>query len=295
MNKKLKAEFNSLVDLSVLVQTYEEIAATRMRKVKNTVLQNRTFLSDLNNIYGYIETNYKNDVLKINIKKKLQLSNKLKGKVHIFLSANTGLYGEIMRNTFSLFDKETSKSHDNLVIIGRVGKKLYDEKHSDGKYQYFDFTDGVINQNTIKDILSYCMQYEEITVYHGLFISILSQKPVATKVTGDAAAVLADKSINDQLSKTSHIPSEDIFEPTLIDIVDFFERQILSALFEQSMYESNLSKFAARMLSLDLASSRITTNLKNTNFKLQKSQHNTLNRKQLDLMVSVMTIGDKTI
>ena len=288
ITKKLRSEYNGLIDLNVLVTTYEEIAATRMRKTKNTVLQNRTFLSDLNNIYGYVRNIYKGDIVKINIKKKLNVLNKTKGGVSVLLSANTGLYGSIVRSTFDLFEKETKSTYDDIVIIGRIGKKLYDMFDKNKTYKYIDFTDGFISHDATKELLDYCLKYENINVYHGLFVSILTQEAVDTKVTGDFGAQSTKNTERSAQLSNYKVPAEDIFEPSLTSIVDFFERQILSAIFEQALYESNLSKFAARMLSLDMATSRIANNLKTTNFKMQKARHNFMEHQQLSVLTGML-------
>ncbi len=293
INKKIKSDLNNLLDLNVLITTYEEIAAMRMRNIKNTVLANRNFLSDLNNIYGYVKTNYNVDLLKINLKRKLHIGKKTKGSVYVLLSSNTGLYGDIVKQTFDLFEVDIKDKKPDIVIVGKIGKEIYDEKYPNTDYKYFELTDGVVNAELASDIVAYCLQYDNITVYHGLFSSILSQSPIADKVTGEEMHKTSDKNATNNSKAPVKVSAEDIFEPSLDEIIQFFDKQILSSLFEQTLYESSLSKFAARMLNLDSASSRIANSLKRTNFIIQKYSHRSANKSQQDLQISLNLVqGD---
>jgi ATP synthase F1 gamma subunit len=289
MNKnKLTEEMAILSSIHTIVETYEEIAAMRMRKVKKSVLQNREFLSGLNEIFQQVEHSYAEEIEALHKGRQRgnssvpSISNNGK-TVHVLLSANTGLYGDLIKKTFSLFVKESVESNSDMAIIGRLGRNLFEESVSARntgtmEYTYFDLPDSIQISNEIKKIFNFLVQYKNIVVYHGIFRNILSQIPTKSYIARDI--------LQTEMSE-NEARVECIFEPTIENIVSFFENQILSALFEQSVYESNLSKYASRMISLDYASVNIESKIKSTKYQRKKLNHGLVNSKQLSLMTGM--------
>ena len=78
-----------------------------------------------------------------------------------------------------------------------------------------------------------------------------------------------------------------LIEPSIEEVLDFFEQQILAAVFEQSLHESSLSKFASRMVSLNYANENIRNSLKSLKFKNLKLKHFLANAQQLELMSGI--------
>jgi F0F1-type ATP synthase gamma subunit len=56
--RELKREKDFLINLRTIMETYEEIAATRMTRVRTSVLQNRNFLLGLNSIFKQVRFSY---------------------------------------------------------------------------------------------------------------------------------------------------------------------------------------------------------------------------------------------
>ena len=78
-----------------------------------------------------------------------------------------------------------------------------------------------------------------------------------------------------------------LFEPSVEEVAKYFEEQVLSSVFEQVTYESNLSKFASRMVSLYSASDNIKKSLKRVDFSMKKYKHKVFNSKQITTLSSV--------
>jgi len=266
----LKDELSDMGGFLNMIEAYEEISAIRMRKVKRSVLSRREFLQGLNEAFSYIIYSY--SVYKKALKKKLQtdILNTNGRNVLILLSSNTGLYGDIILNVFNLFanDANRSDSKTDLVITGRLGKKLYDSSGLKKDFKYFEMSDAASNDEDIKKLLEYITDYTNVTVYHGVFKSLLAQNPQKTFVTGEVVSI--EKSLEGY-------DKQFIFEPSVEKVAEYFEKQILSLIFEQSLFESSLSKFASRMVSLDTAASNISSRLSTLNFGLKKTKHKKTN------------------
>ncbi len=271
LNKKsLQNEMSVLLSMQEIVNAYEEIAAMRMRKVKKSVLQNRDFLSGLNILYSRVWYTYLHEHKKKAVKSLIGGNGKT---ISILVSANTRLYGDIIKKSFNLFIKDVNDANTDVVVLGKLGKQFMVESGSTKPYKYFDINDTVSDRDSMKDVLAYILTYTNIIVYHGLYVSVLNQEATRTFVTGKALDI-QETTGNKELSC--------LIEPSTEEVAQFFEKQILSSVFEQSMFESSLSKYASRMISLDLASDNIHAFLKSTKFQMVKLRHLINNTKQTE-------------
>jgi ATP synthase F1 gamma subunit len=266
--KFLKLELVSTRDFLTMVEAYEEISAIRMRKVKKSILERREFMQGLNEAFAYIAYAYKiyKDSLKGKVKEEVLNTN---GKaIAVLLSSNTGLYGDVVRSTFDLFQKEVRNKETDIAIVGRMGKRYYDSSGLKKPYSYFDMSDNGIDEPNIKKLLDYIVDYAEVIVYHGVFKSILYQEASETHVTGELMKM--EQTLDSYDTRF-------LFEPSVEKVAEHFEKQISSLIFEQTVFESSLSKFASRMVSLDKAAGNINSKAGFLDFNLKKSKHRDIN------------------
>lgn len=292
--KETQEDLIFLKDFHDLMETYEEIAAIRMRKVKKSVLMEREFLKGLSDVFKFVEMAYDTFLIKLGqLKKGKRHFLKTNGKdVRVLLSSNMGLYGEIIHKTINEYIKDVKPGKADIVVIGKVGKRMIESLLPGREFQYFDFSDSGIDDENMKRILDYILQYRNIYVYHGYFRSILDQKPVVTNVTGDISK-FAGYEETVELTQEKEEQKFGFFEPSIEDVAAFFETQTLSVIFEQAVNEASLSKFASRMVTLDIAVDNINNKIKTTNFNLKKLKHRNFNRKQITLISSVFALNLK--
>lgn len=230
--KSLIEEREILVGLQSLVEVYEEVSAARMQKVRGAVLSSRQFLEDMMSVFGKVREVYK--------KKGFSGLAKNGRMVAVLLSANSGLYGDIVDRTFEKFSQFIQSSECDVVVVGKLGVRMMADRKVNKLYNYYDFPDDNVEPESFHLMMRYLLQFEKIVVFYGKFGSILVQDPVMTTVSGE----------NLETKKTGE-RVEYIFEPTVEEIARIFEGQILSSLFEQTLHESQLAKFASRLLNLD--------------------------------------------
>lgn len=262
-NNKLK-EFSML---DTIIDAYEEITAMQMRKIRDVVLRSRDFLMEVNGIYQEVKSTYKKDIEK---KKKLVRNGKT---IYVLLSANEGLSGNITKNTFQIFSATQEKQKSDMAIIGKIGLNLaQDEKLS--SYTYFDLPESKNDTESIKKILNHLLQYEKVYICYSKFQNLMAQESTIINITGDIP------------TNQQPVAIKYIFEPTLPAVMSFFETEIFSSLFYQTLSESELAKYASRMMSLDKTHDTIKNNISNLIFMKQKVQHQLINKKQLAFMAS---------
>jgi len=280
--KEITEEFDRISTLKDVLETYEEIAAQRMQNTRSSVLAGRLFIAELNYIFQEVKSSHRDEMLKRMKTRHIKDPGKLtfierNGKtLYVLLSSNSGLFGDIIKKTFNLFLDLIKKENADAAIIGRIGLELFKEAGLLTTYNYFDFPDNRVDNQALKKIISYILAYERIFIVYGRFENIVSQKPIVTGVSGDP---LAQEQTKTQVKY--------FFEPSLDKIMKFFEAEIFSSLFEQTVFESQLAKFASRMTSLELRVENIKDILKDVALKKEKIRHRIINKKQLETFSSM--------
>jgi len=280
-SRDIKDEIESVTALQSLVDAYEEIASTRMKKTRDSVLVNREFLDEIGKIFDEVRRSYINEVKRLARKRKSISGEKItflahNGKtVSVLLSSNTGLYGAIVKRTFDLFMDEVRSGSTEVTIAGRHGLALFLDEEPTKPYTFFELPDYNVGTIELSDLIKHIVQYEEIHVFYGKFINVVKQDPTMLSVS-------AEISLEEEKPKVSEVTY--LFEPSLEKILVYFETEIFASLFEQAVRESELAKYASRFLAMDRATGNIKEELKKLEFDDLRVRHGLVNRKQLNSM-----------
>ncbi|PIV08120.1 hypothetical protein COW57_00390 [Candidatus Roizmanbacteria bacterium CG17_big_fil_post_rev_8_21_14_2_50_39_7] len=226
--RQLKTNFEFLETIRSLCVAYEQISVMKMKKIKDAVLYTRGFYDELSEVYLQMKKTYKHQVMtlarqnQIKDPQKLLLMGKNEKTVDILLSANNKLYGDILNKVFYKFVEEIRNKNTDLVIIGRLGKKMYDDLGSKKAYTYFEIPDTDLTINDLKPVINNIIKYSKINVFFGRYESFFSQLALNKNITGDIM-MGNDRDLKD--NKFYY------FEPNLEKILLFFETQIFSNFF----------------------------------------------------------------
>ena len=280
--KEIVREIDFLNTLQTILETYEEIAATRMARIRTSVLGSRDFLLEINAIFQQVKSSYQAAIERLLKKKKIKDASKLtfvkrNGKtLYIFVSANTGLYGDIIKKTYDVFIDNLKKTPGDVVIMGKLGVEIFKADKVSIPYTYFDFPDNKIDNSILKKITEHIIQYEKVLVFYEQFNTVISQSPIVTNISGDPLPW-----------EKGGLQAKYFFEPSLQKIMEFFEKEIFGSIFQQTIFESELAKFAARMVSLDYASTNTKDRLKQVVLAKNRIKHQEDNKKQLEKFASM--------
>lgn len=285
VESQIENQISELKTFKLLTQAYTEIASIRMRKIRDSVLKNREYMASLDDVFTDVRVSYARDVLRLGSitqrkgDKITFLSHNGK-TVGVFLSANTGLYGDIIERTFQIFLEDVKRDDLEVTIVGRLGEQMYKSRGPKEEYTFFDLSDKSIEHDQLSTIIKHLVQYEEIRVYYPTFQSAVNQQP--SKYVISAETPLSE--IEKKNSEKSHY----LFEPSLKEILSFFEKEIFASLLDQTIRESQLAKFAARIMALDRAGENIKDRLKDLRVEKLKAAHRTANIKQAERIISLM-------
>jgi len=297
----VKRKLKDVLALNDLVSSLEELSAMRYRKTKGNVLTTRSYLDEINFIYRQVKNNYKK-LLATNEqsigKKNKSYSTSVevtfrpttKGTVYVFLSANGGLFGDVVTRNFMNFKNYLSRiPADEVVVVGTVGQRLYEFSQFKEKYpyKYFNLSDSSSDRDNLDKILRYCLDFKTIVIFYTRYIEILNQKPVADSDTGD---IVFEEAMSTFEAEQPLLDRDYLFEPNIEQVLGLFENQMVNTLFEQKILESGLSKFTSRMVELDTASQKIKENLKKYQLDYQRIKHIESNRKASVQISGAMTL-----
>jgi ATP synthase F1 gamma subunit len=284
--KIILEELESLNSLKELAESYEEIAAIQMQKIKDSVLKTRDFLSDISDIFVDLKSSYQREVNDLMVKIKqggknlmpiLQKKNKL---LMVYLSSNGRLYGSVTKKTFDLFTEDL-KTHPtdkvDILVIGSAGKEMFENSSVKRPFEYFEIPDNNIGINHIKIAMKKYLQYEKVHVYYGKFGNVVKQNAISTSISGEDIF---------ETEVPSNVPREDrfIFEPILEKIFHFFETQIMATLFSQTLLENQLARHASRVNAMEEALVHIEGESKKLYLQKTRIRHSLQNKKQLESM-----------
>ena len=277
-------EIKEVSSLRTLVEIYGEIASVRMIKVRDFVLKNREFLAAISSIFHDALEAYAKKLSDLVRLGKIKKGGKVTFLAHngktvaVFISANTGFYGDIVQRTFRKFIEDVRKNNYEVTIVGRLGRTLFVEEEPKRPYTFFDLPDYGVDESKLSEVIKHLVQYEEIRAYHGKYQSVVTQKPETYTIT---AGTPIQEDVKEPLVNY-------IFEPTVEKILSFFETEIFASLFDQSIRESQLAKFASRILAMDRASENIRSRLTFLNVENLKINHRIGNRRQLNSLSTIL-------
>ncbi|MBI2049303.1 F0F1 ATP synthase subunit gamma [Candidatus Roizmanbacteria bacterium] len=282
--KEVNYEIDYLGALRAILETYEEIAASRMGRIRTSVLKSRDFLFEINAIFQEVKSSYKDEVgllmkrKKIHNPKELTFLNRNGKTLFVLISANTGFYGEIVRRTYNLFLENLKKEKVlDVMIIGRLGYEFFEAEKINVPHSFFDLPDDRIDKDQLKIIVEKIIQYQKVLVFYEQFNNVINQTPIITNISGDP------------LSYEKEGPRvKYFFEPTLEKIMAFFEKEIVASIFEQTILESELAKFAARMVALDASTDNTKKKLKQVLFQKERLKHRQGNKEQIEKFASML-------
>lgn len=281
IRQEIQQDLDAITSVQMIVRVYEEIAAIRMQSIRTQVLQNREFLDEILAIYHQVQVSGKHALSYLHNPEDMRTLKRAIGhtnskSVHVLLSANTGLYGSILEANFRNFATGIDNDSD-IVIIGKLGKIYFENAFPGKNYTYFDFPDNTVPKDALAAILHYILPYENITIFHGKYKSLLSQTPSSTLLSDTKSVKVTDE----RVSKEHYL-----FEPSIEEILVFFEDVVVSNLFEQTIYESDLAKLASRIITLEEALGEIEREIDIKRTILKKTFMSEHNKKQQNSLIS---------
>jgi ATP synthase F1 gamma subunit len=287
---QIKEELEALNSIKDLAESYEEIAVTKMQRIRDSVLKTRDFLSGLSDVFVDLKASYERELEQL-IKKRadgdksISQSLQKNGKtLLVYLASNGRLYGSVTQKTFRLLVQDLRKpdaGNVDLVIIGKAGKEMYEGANIEKPFEYFDLPDTSVGIEHIKQVMEKFLKYERVHVYYGKFGNVANQEPISTSISGEE---IFETEVKTEVKREDRF----IFEPLLEKIFHFFETEIMANLFSQTLLENQLARHASRVNAMEEALIHIEEEAKKLNRQKTRIKHLIQNKKQLETISGII-------
>lgn len=295
-NKNQIAEEIAFVNtLKMISQAYQEISLMKMQQIRDKVLSIRQFLTSLYSVFYDVKHSYEKYIeyasrerifLTIEPFSILPRNGK---RLTVLLSGNEKMNGDILSKVFKEFyryiNTEEGKSSD-LLIIGKIGKEMLAQRGGEKRdYEYVEVPDNKTDISDLKEIIQKFIKYQEINVFYGRFKNIVTQEAIVSNITGDKPfekALMLSEKANQQIDeqrkskqanqndngkiteKTDSITEMQVdrrflYEPSIEELVLYFESQVFTALFDLTISEARLARYASRINAMEEALANIKT------------------------------------
>ncbi|OGY25356.1 MAG: hypothetical protein A2Z11_00655 [Candidatus Woykebacteria bacterium RBG_16_43_9] len=278
-SKELRADLEAVGAIKSITSVYQEIASFRMNQLRGRVEATREFLDGISTVYNHAKTAYVAAVRSRTPKDREKLWKSLSfvrrngKKVNVFLSANEHLYGTLILDVWGHYINDLYHERADAAVVGSIGKYLLGNEQLDVKASYFELDDDKPLALQIKKIVDFISQYEQVVIYHGQMVTVLHQIPVKSEISGGISFE----------RKPARGTRRYLFEPSPERILAFFETEIIAALFNQTILEHQLARFAARMVAMDQATENANEQTKKIEREIRSLKRRILNRKQLEV------------
>lgn len=277
--RRLKDDIDVNQNLKMLTQAYQEHAIEQINFARYSVISSREFSQELEEIFFNVKTSYRTFLQALSKKNKNGnlFMNKKDKEVIVLVTSNNKFYGDIIAKLWHAFYarvKKTDLAKTDLIIVGKQGKNFIEQSDLPKEYGYLEIPDTNFNLEMLKPLIGMILPYEKITVFYGKFNNIISQEPIEASLSGDFP----------QEQQTTEQKKSFLFEPSIEHILSFFESQILSLLFDQTMHEARLARFASRIKAMEIAQTNLQVQLKRLMQRERKFRTIESNRKQLQML-----------
>lgn len=242
--KEIDAALEEGQSLKQITQAYSEVANLKIKRIRSEVERNRIFFEEIASVFALIK--------KLAIKRKVNIV-KPKKTVSLIITSNYHFYGTINSDLIDFFLPNTEKLQTDKILIGKVAVDFFRASKKVSNYQQTGTTQEVIlkkDQPTAEELVSLVnmiKDYEQVLVFYSSMKSLLTQQPTMTDITASSQSKL--ELLNAKDNKKDDIRF--IFEPEMTKILHFFDSQIITLLLEGTFLESELSRTAARFVSMD--------------------------------------------
>lgn len=231
--KQIQSQLEDSLSLKMVAQSYTEIAALKLEKIRAGIEKNRLFFQEITEVYHVVNVEA--------AKRKIQIRPK-KGTISILITSNHHFYGGLEKDLVKFFIANTVKFPTDRIVIGQTAQEFLRSFNFLSPYQQVVLKEDLPEAQELRSLVSKIISYAQIMVYYCRMHSVLTQGPHVV----DIVQKPHEYYLKDQALKINYI-----FEPELDLMVNFFETQVAMLLIEQTFLESELARTAARLTSMD--------------------------------------------
>jgi len=267
----LKDQLYDITTFRLISSAFTEASAARIKKIRAAFEQNKDFYREISHVYHLVQKCAAKAKKSSTKGEKASAQDAPRKILTVALTSNQHFYGNINVNIMREFFQQSAKINTELYIIGKTGNDLARAMGKGRPYAHTVFAKESPSEAEALVFLEYIKSYDSVYLYYPKFISLMTQTVGILDITQAES--------EDQVSEAE---IKILFEPELTRILEFFNRQVRSLLFLRVLLEADLSRTAARLMSMSAAEERSDKLAKEKKRELRKVLASLINRQLLD-------------
>ncbi len=282
--KEIRIRIKSVTSTQQITKAMKMVAASRLRRAQDSILQMRPYARKLFFILENITTWLDADTQSI-----YSVEKDPKKVLLVVVTSDRGLCGAFNSNAIKLalgqIEKQyTEQKNDNRLWIMPIGLKAA-EYFKKRKYQVVEDYAGLFSDLSFeqaKTAAEHVMQAFETDRYDRIELIYNEFKNVATQILrAEQFLPIPKKDIDD---KDARQPVDYIFEPSLEYILEDLIPQTLKIQFYKALLESNASEHGARMTAMEQATENAGELLQDLKLKYNQSRQSAITNEILEIV-----------
>ncbi|MBN1252754.1 MAG: ATP synthase F1 subunit gamma [Bacteroidales bacterium] len=279
--KEIRTRITSVNSTRQITSAMKMVAAAKLRKAQNAIIQMRPYADKLHNILDDIISS--TDISESNI---YAQNRKVERVLIVVISSNRGLCGAFNSNAVKKAIELIHHKYGNLyetgnldvITIGKKAKDIFKAKNINVLESHDDIFDDLNFENSsaiAKSVMGRFTDktYDEVRLVYNEF------KNVAVQL------LASDKFLPIEIEKSESKNQHDyIFEPNKIEITDKLVPYALKIRFYKAILESYASEHGARMTAMHMATDNATDMLRELKLKYNKARQASITNEILEIV-----------
>ena len=270
--KEVKNRIGSVKSTQQLTKAMKMVAAAKLKKAQDKVLQLRPYSKKLNEILSNLSSSINNDLFK---------TRNINSALVVIVSSDKGLCGSFNSSLFKEFNTFCSQNNFKNITVLPIGKKAYDF-FKNSKFQLnLNYWEGLNNfsYDNSSEICEYLIdsflgsKFDKVSIIYNEFKNVAVQKTVSE----DFLPV-------PQIDSESNSSNNYIFEPEKNKIVRHLIPQTLKTQLYKSVLESSASEQGSRMTAMSQATDNAGELLKELKLTYNRTRQAAITKEILEIV-----------
>lgn len=279
---KIKEEQVVVRSVGSFASSLQQIAAGRMVKLRNLVVQSRRFVDEATVILRELElerTKKLEEELDLTKHQIRQLSKRDQDKTPetataiIVTTSNQGLSGSYNNDIIKKVEA-TIPEHPNAdyFVIGRKGQEYFNHRAKKLGIRYYPYNiPEVVSIDDLRPLITMFYHYDQIYMIYSKYINTATREVVFVE--------LAIPHVRESELQKEQEEGKFIFEPSIQELIQSLTFKLRYALFRQQILDSKLSLYTAQMMAMKTASDNAEDLLKDLQLEYNKARRKLIDKK----------------
>ena len=271
--KEVKNRIGSVKSTQQLTKAMKMVAAAKLKKAQDKVVQLRPYSKKLNGILSNLSGSVSNDLF---------LEKEINNILVIIISSDKGLCGSFNSNLIKQFTSYCDNINTKKVSVLPIGKKAYDFFKKSEYNLILDYWQSLnrFSYEKSSEICDYIIssfldsKYDKVAIIYNEFKNVAVQKSVA-----DHFLPVIPESDEKKESNKNYI-----FEPNKNKIINNLIPQSLKTQFLKAVLESNASEQGSRMTAMSQATDNAGELLKELKLTYNRTRQAAITKEILEIV-----------